>query len=308
MKFTFLRRVTILVTCVLPTSSITLVPAATAQFRAPVIETAPREAINPLVASYVLSNENMLPRDTVPMHLASSSSTTSASHKSVFLAAMLSAVLPGLGEYYVGEDIWRGMIFTGLEAGLWIGYIRWNQRFNDSMPAFYAFSDKHWSTAKYGDSLNATLASYHIFDSSCHCYAMGSNIASINRAEAELDSIFESNPSGDPYGHRLVDPAVDNQQYYEMISKYPDPYTEGWDNLANFNLASLMRADANVQADVANLFLYGIILNHVLSAVDAALLARDHNSPLRVHSDLMQQLLPGGGMAYVPTATIQYRF
>jgi hypothetical protein len=69
-----------------------------------------------------------------------------------------------------------------------------------------------------------------------------------------------------------------------------------------------MRADLNTQYDVANIFLYGIMLNHVLSAIDAALLARDHNSPLRLHSDLMEFPLPNGAMAYVPTAKIEYRF
>ncbi len=235
-----------------------------------------------------------------------SDKTSAPGHKSVFLAAALSAILPGLGEYYVGDDIWRGMIFTGIEAGLWVGMIRWNQRFNDSLSVFYAFSDKHFSTTRYANNLDSNITSLHL-DSGI-VVANGNNIASINRAEAILDSFYSSNKYvADDYGHRLVDPSVDDQQYYEMISKY-DQYIPGWDNLANYNLASLMRADANVQADVANIFLYGIMLNHVLSAIDAALLARDHNSPLRLHSDLMEFPLPNGAMAYVPTANIEYRF
>src|SRR5437588_11922978 len=47
-------------------------------------------------------------------------------HKSPFLAAALSAVIPGLGEYYVGDkNWWRGLIFTGLEAGMWLEYSHW---------------------------------------------------------------------------------------------------------------------------------------------------------------------------------------
>ncbi len=290
------------------TSYFLLSSSASAQFLAPIGESARHPAFNPLVASYALTNIRAATRDTVPMGLASAKTSTEPGHKSVFLAAALSAVLPGLGEYYVGDDIWRGFIFTGLEAGLWVEYIHWNQRFNDSIPAFYSFSDKHWSTYRYGDSLNAVLSANHISDSSCNCYAMGNNIASINRAEAKLDSVYAFDPNGDDFTHLLFNPSVDNQQYYEMISKYPDQYLRGWDNLANFNLASLMRADANVQADVANIFLYGIILNHVLSAIDAALLARDHNSPLRLHGDMMQYPLPDGTMAYIPTAKIEYRF
>ncbi len=298
-----------LVAFLLLTSYFLLSNPAKAQFLVPANEPAYHLVLNPLIASYALTSIPIAVRDTIPMRIAADNTSTPSGHKSVFLAATLSAILPGLGEYYVGDNIWRGMIFTGIEAGLWVGYIRWNQRFNDSIPAFYAFSDKHWSTTRYGDSLNALLSANHISDSSCNCYAMGSNIASINRAEAKLDSVYAFDPSGDDFTHRLVDPSVDNQQYYEMISKYTDQYLRGWeDNSANFNLASLMRADANVQADVANIFLYGIILNHVLSAIDAALLARDHNSPLRLHSDLMQFPLPNGSLAYVPTANIEYRF
>jgi hypothetical protein len=280
--------------------------SARAQFLTPDKATGAQTSLNNLVASYAITSIPAAPRDTVPMLFASDKTTVSG-HKSVFLAAVLSAILPGLGEYYVGDNIWRGLVFTGVEAGLWVGMIRWNQRFNDSLNGFYAFSDKHWSTARYGDSLNATLSAYHVSDS-CNCYAMGNNIASINRAEAQLDSIFASNPFGDPYGHRLVNPSIDNQQYYEMISKYPDPYTNGWDNAANFNLAGFMRADANAQADVANIFLYGIILNHLLSAVDAALMARDHNSPVNVFGNVIQHTMPDGSTAYFPTAHLEYRF
>ncbi len=282
-----------------------LTPSTRAQFLNPVVKPEPTRSINPLIASYALTNIATVPRDTVPMRFASDK-TSAPGHKSVFLAAALSAILPGLGEYYVGDNMWRGMIFTGVEAGLWVGMIRWNQRFNDSLNAFYAFSDKHFSTTRYANNLDSVLASLHL-DSGI-VVANGKNIASINRAEATLDSFYASNTySSDDYGHQLVNPSVDNQQYYEMISKY-DQYIPGWDNTGNYNLASLMRADANMQADVANIFLYGIILNHVLSAIDAALLAHDHNSPLRLHSDMMQFPLPNGSMAYVPAANIEYHF
>jgi hypothetical protein len=306
MKFFSIRRVSVLALFILPAFYFLFVPSARAQFLVSVKEQAPPAAVNPLVASYVLTNIPTVQRDTVPMRFAVDNTSSLPGHKSVFLAAAFSAILPGLGEYYVGDDIWRGMIFTGVEAGLWVGMIRWNQRFNDSLNAFYAFSDKHFSTTRYANNLDSVIASVHL--DSGTIVAKGNNIASINRAEIILDSFYASNSFvSDDYGHQLVNPAVDNQQYYEMISKY-DQYIPGWDFVGNWSLASLMRADANAQADVANIFLYGIILNHVLSAIDAALLARDHNSPISLHGDVIQTTLPNGFMAFIPTAFIEYRF
>ena len=308
MKYEFFSiwRVSVLAFFILHTSSFILAPSASAQFLVPASEPVPHPVLNPLVASYALTSIYTAPRDTVPMRLALDNSATTPGHKSVFLAAALSAVLPGLGEYYVGDHIWRGMIFTGVEAGLWVGMIRWNQRGNDSTTAFHSFSDAHFSTTRYSNNLDSTIASLHL-DSGI-ILAHGNDIASIGRAEAVLDSFYSSNTFvADDYGHRLVDPSVDNQQYYEMISKYTQ-YIPGWDNIGNWSEASFMRADLNYQYQVADYFLFGIILNHVLSAIDAALLARDHNSPLTLHGDLIQSTLPNGSMAYIPTAFVQYRF
>ncbi len=292
----------VLISCVMPISP------ALAQFLSSHRERQEIPVRNSLLTSYALTNAIQRPVDTIPMLVASASSADASGGKSVFLAAALSLVIPGLGEYYVGDHIWRGMIFTGLEAGLWVGMIRWQQRYNDSMVAFRSFSDAHWSTPRYADSLNASLRAVQISDS-CDCYATGSDYASINRAEAKLDSFYSSNAYiADSFGHRLFDPSVNNQQYYEMISKYPLQYLRGWDNLANFNEASFMRADAQHQADISNDFLFGIFLNHVLSAIDAAILARDHNSPIHLHGDILERPYPDGTMGFVPTANIEYRF
>ena len=288
------------------TSYFILAPSASAQFLVPVRVLEHPVSLNPLIESYALTSIPTAPRDTVPMRLAIDNTSAHPGHKSVFIAAALSAVLPGLGEYYVGDNIWRGMIFTGVEAGLWVGMVRWNQRGNDSTTAFHSFSDAHFSTTRYSINLDSTIASLHL-DSGI-ILAHGNNITSINHAEAVLDSFYSSNTFvADDYGHRLVDPSIDNQQYYEMIYKY-DQYFPGWDNATNYHTAAGMSADMNYQYQVANYFLYGIILNHVLSALDAALLARDHNSPLTLHGDVIQSALPNGSMAYIPTAFVQYRF
>jgi len=205
------------------------------------------------------------------------------------------------------------MIFTGMEAGLWIGMIHWQQQYNSAQNAFYSYSDTHFCVERYANFLDSTLAldsatpSAHVH--SCDWRQVSrSDWNSINQAEAKLDSLTSNQLNPPDFHHRLVNPNDDEQQYNEMISKYPLQFLSGWDNLSNLNTASFMRADAQHQADIANDFLFGIILNHVLSAIDAALLARDHNSPIHLHGDLIQHSYPDGSMGFIPTANIEYRF
>jgi hypothetical protein len=72
--------------------------------------------------------------------------------------------------------------------------------------------------------------------------------------------------------------------------------------------ASEMRANMNYQYQVAGYFLWGIIANHVLSAIDAALLASSHNARLHLQGGMILRLFPDGEMGYVPTANVEYTF
>ncbi len=266
---------------------------------------------NPVVLRYLLTSLPPPLPDTVPMAFPEASETNAPGYKSPFLAAMLSLAIPGLGEYYIGDHIWRGMIFTGLEAGLWIEMFPWQQRYNNEQNSFYAYSDAHFSRGRYVSHLDSILLSDTQWVRTLYPqdHADSNSIASINRAEAALDSLKQIYPylPDTDYTHRLIDPSVDYQQYNEMISKYQQ-YISGWDQIASWSTASSMRADAQHQYDIANDFLFGIFLNHALSAIDAALLARDHNTPIRLHGDILFRPYPDGTMGMIPTANIEYRF
>lgn len=220
-------------------------------------------------------------------------------HKSPYLAAALSLVIPGLGEYYVGDEIWRGAIFTAADAGLWFGHFTYLARGDDSTAAFEAFANEHWLPARYADTLNFFL----------NIAGVGWQISpkddfgQINRAEDTLSRFVQSFP----LSHRL--PPKGSQQYYELISKYLQ-FEHGWDDhisggpSPNYLRHADMRANMNYQYEVADYFLFGLILNRVLSAIDAVLLVKDHNSALRVQGEL--RALPGNEL--VPTAKLRYRF
>ena len=290
-----------------------------AQFQVPLLESPDRTAVegNALVSSYAVElgsyvqpfeGEKFLGKASAP------SSTADAGKKSRIIAAGLSLLVPGLGEYYVGDQIWRGMIFTGVEIGLWAERVHWTHRGDDSTTAFRDFSNAHWSPGKYIKYLDSDLTVHH-FSDSCNCFATSTDLHSINHAEATLDSfsIYGSDPSVQNFTHRL--PLDDIQQYYEIISKYLQ-FVQGWDDAIgpnfsdskNMTRAADLRADANYQYAVADYFLWGVIVNHVLSAIDAAILASSHNSSLHLQGNMLLRPFPNGALGYVPTAKIEYTF
>ena len=224
--------------------------------------------------------------------------------KSPYLAAGLSLILPGLGEYYVGDHIWRGMIFTGLEIGLWLERNNYLNRENDSMVSFYAYTDAHWHRPKYGKFMDSVIAT----DTSVHVPNTDPNDkGSINQHEGILDSLttYYSDPNIKDWTHRLD--AFGDQQYYELVSKYIQ-YLPGWEQPNQWHDAAVMRANMNYQDEIASIFLYGIIANHILSAIDAAILAVDHNSQIHLHGDLQMRPYPGGAMGFAPKASLELTF
>jgi hypothetical protein len=256
-----------------------------------------------VMAGYALNDVAYVPHDSVPM---GSQPIATGERKSPLLAAGLSFLVPGLGEYYCGEQFWRGLIFTGLEAGFWIMRSYYNHRGDDSNAAFDAYSDAHYSKAQYVNHMDSIQA--HYSDSNFHTfYADPKNCSQINYEEYKLDSLsqFGHDQSINDWGHRTL--CSDPQQYYEDISKYYQ-FMSGWDNAASFNQAAVSRENMNSQYGIATSMLWCVIVNHMLSAIDAALLARDHNSAIRMHGDIIIQHDPNGLLGVGPRANIEWTF
>ena len=234
------------------------------------------------------------------------------SHKSSLLAAVLSLALPGLGEYYVGDQIWRGLIFTALDAGLWFERYHFLGRGDDSTLAFHAFADSLWLPSRYADTLNTLLAKakngYQVTgDPNAADY-----FSKIRQAEDSVRRIYGDNGVF-PLSHSIPDRGT--QQYYELISKYVQ-FKFGWKDFTagtagfspDYDRHAFMRENMNHQYEVADYFLYGLFLNRILSAIDAVLLAKDHNSPVHLEGELQQKRYLDGTMGFIPTAHLRYTF
>ncbi len=237
---------------------------------------------------------------------------TPVGKKSVLLATALSAVVPGAGEFYT-ESYWRTGIFVAVEATLWIVNIKYNNKGNNQTTYFesYANADHGWSVVRYATWIKNNFQKLNPSDTSISPSSMfdkNGNViwANLNKVEDEI---------GRGFSHVL--PTYGTQQYYELIGKYPQ-FDKGWyysgDPMSPFFEPvcqqfldyAAMRGKANDYYDVASTMLELVVVNHVLSAVDAALCARSFN---KLHSEASMQVLPtNGSYTVLPTLHISYSF
>lgn len=198
---------------------------------------------------------------------------------------LLSLVLPGAGEYYAGSYIKAGT-FLALEAGMWAGYFIFNKKGDDGIEEYEAFADEHWNFEYYIDWFANEIDSFDIYTEQLP----------IDTVISGGDTTYAPNKTHD---------------YYEMIGKY-DWFVLGWNDFDNRdavrdstlsvartqgdilnvlrggqanaffrsawrNEYMVMRKEANDQYTTAKYFIGGAIMNHILSAFDAAWTAKRSN-------------------------------
>lgn len=227
--------------------------------------------------------------------------------KSPLLAGVMSAILPGSGEFYVGEYL-KAAIFFAVEIALISTAVIYDNKGDDLTAEFETFADKHWNVVKYSENL---LLQPGLPD--------GCNIQ-INPDESlppweRIVDWNELNHCESGFSHRL--PMHGKQQYYELIGKY-NQYSSGWDA---FNPATdgfrdvpqimkdyaIMRGEANDAYNVASKAVVGIYINHLLSAIDAVWSATKYNENIAVKMRV-QNVQLAGRIEFVPTLNIRYTF
>lgn len=201
--------------------------------------------------------------------------------KSSKRAFLLSALVPGLGEWYAGSKK-RGLIFFGAEAALVGMWVAWTGKGNDLEEEFRAVADEHWDPLNYLAWRGSTISNN---SSITHALPCSSEVV-----EVYIPAMRQSGSAD--FGGCAPSQI---QQYYELIGKY-DQYVAGWtdvvrrstgnaavptevDSVENFHSERRLRYED--QRDESNRFLKrastisGVILiNHVISAIDAARVAR----------------------------------
>ena len=230
--------------------------------------------------------------------------------KSPALAGVMSAVLPGSGELYVGEYI-KAAIFFVVEAALITTAVVYDNKGDDQTAEFQVFADENWSVVKYSNYLNDHQNELGIPEG-CNINITGDpNLPPWER----IENWNEINFCESGFSHKL--PHYGEQQYYELIGKYNqyssgwntfDPATDGFRDVPQIMLDySKMRGEANDTYNVAAKAVIGIYINHVLSAIDAIWSASSYNKNLAV-GIRVQNVQLADRIEYLPTLNIKYNF
>lgn len=240
------------------------------------------------------------------------------SKKKPFLAGIMSLVVPGAGEIYA-EDYLKGAAFFLLEAAAITTAIIYDGKGDDQTNTFENFADDNWSVEKYANWLwnnrealgipndhgitNINEIVIHPGDPN-YTYWQRVDFSKLNKLEVR-------------FSHRL--PSHGDQQYYEMIGKYPQ-FNHGWVDqtndatpMYNENLTvmfldySRMRGKANDYYNVASKAVIVLYVNHFLSALDAVWSAVSFNKNLAFNFRVSEEYY-AEKIEIIPRMNISFNF
>ncbi len=217
-------------------------------------------------------------------------------HRSPWVAAGLSLLVPGAGEFYA-ESYWKAAIFFAIDVTAAIIATKYNNQGNQQTDMFQGYANGHWSVVKY-----AQYAQTLTVPGKTYAWRKPGtegmdpwdrpwiqvDWAELNRMERDIAGY---------YSHTL--PAYGEQQYYELIGKYPQ-FNQGWDDAPaaftygdpltpHFLWYSNERGKANTYYENATRWVTIMVVNHLLSAVDAVWSASIFN---RAQASVSMRVLP----------------
>jgi len=212
-------------------------------------------------------------------------------------ALMLSAIMPGAGELYAGSPV-KAAFFFALEAACWYGAVSYALRGDDKETDYQAYAEDYWGEAYYR-SVEFAAAQDPNYPEGSESFAGTTSEWDNMTWDEKLDYL------PDNFTHEL--PEEHNQQYYENVGKYLTQFGWGWTDWINgrsqseiatvaqaggYNwldaggssaLANAyidMRYESNQLLDKSAAFFSVIMVNHVVSAMDAGFTVRSKNKKL----------------------------
>ena len=249
-----------------------------------------------------------------------------SSKRSPFLAGVLSAAIPGAGQFYNDNYIMSGVFFLIDVAAITTAVI-YDGKGDDQTDEFEAFAEAHWSANRYATWTinNATRLNPSIDPNDTDLLNVFNNDGSVNWNKLHaLESAVSSGgtgTSGTYYSHQLA--GYQEQQYYEMIGKYAQ-FNPGWDDFTEdpndpftythvrmdpltdrFEYYSGLRGEANDFYNVASKAVLVVVANHIVSAVHAAITTAKYNRSLEMNVS-MEKTSFGFAVDYHPRFNLKF--
>ena len=241
------------------------------------------------------------------------------SRRSPWLAAGMSAVLPGAGQIYTGS-YWEAALFVAADAAAWLMAYKYDKDGDKKTEEFEAYANANWSVVKYAEYSEKNLVPTGKVYLWRKAGTDGMDPFDRPWTQVNWDVInqMERDIAG-YYSHTL--PPYNEQQYYELIGKYPQ-FNQGWRD-ADPNIGSDYetikahltpmflsyageRGKANEYYESATSWVTVAIVNHLLSAADAAWSAIRYN---KAEATAGIRIVPvGEHYAWVAMTTVRIAF
>jgi len=218
--------------------------------------------------------------------------------RSVSKSVLFSAILPGSGQFYSKSYI-KAAIFFAAEVGAWAVYFSYDKKGDQKDSEFKTYADENWSEYRYWSYVNWVATNDPNYTGP-ELFPIDPPVQAPNGGYWYLipEDYYNSNQENivstlreveaDKFSHQL--PSSKTQQYYEMIGKYPMQFGNAWedasfdrqysgpDNITEGNDYYMsMRDESNRLYDVSQYGLMVVLINHVISAIDAGFTARGYN-------------------------------
>ncbi|MEZ4388365.1 MAG: hypothetical protein R3D98_12480 [Candidatus Krumholzibacteriia bacterium] len=141
------------------------------------------------------------------------------SRRSAAVPMLMSLVLPGAGELYLGHK--RGYLQIALDAGAWYGAVHHDGKGNDLKDEYYAYADAHWAESKLAAAYDPNWSDSQPYWNPDYDYMAGDGLDYFNTPETPIDDYTDL-----PLWVSALD---DRREYYENLGKW-DQFVFGWDD------------------------------------------------------------------------------
>jgi hypothetical protein len=270
-------------------------------------------------------------------------------YRSPRTALFLSLLLPGAGQAYAKRYV-KTAIFGAIEIAAIASAVGYSRKGRTARTSAWKFADSHYSSQKmmhYYETLEYFLKNNTSLDSTRYTDVLRSVIydtAAFTQSAAESGNDYYQGLKDLTYvqGWDDCEPRMDSTGYIVSSPDYRSSYAvanedqgdttymvyrldvngdtlNGPDHLPalgfseNVNTYSKMVSKADNYYRISNYFIYGLVVNHIVSAIDALITAKAYNDKLLEKQSMWQRLNLDHQLAWTNAGvssciTVSYRF